>query len=29
VAEWLEERLGVKVPELSPHYHPNQKDFFV
>jgi hypothetical protein len=29
VAEWLEERLGVKVPELSPHYHQNQKDFFV
>ena len=28
-AEWLEERLGVKVPELPPHYHPNQKDLFV
>lgn len=28
VAAWLEEHLGVKVPELPSNYHPEQKDLF-
>ncbi len=26
VASWLEEHLGVAVPELPSNYHPDQKD---
>jgi hypothetical protein len=28
VAEWLEENLGVRVPELPPNDNPKQKDLF-
>ncbi|MBW1953536.1 MAG: hypothetical protein JRI66_10705 [Deltaproteobacteria bacterium] len=28
VAEWLEENLGIEVPELPANYHPKQKTFF-
>jgi hypothetical protein len=28
VAAWLEEALGVTVPELPGNYNPNQKDLF-
>ena len=28
VAGWLEEHLGVQVPELPSNYHPGQKDLF-
>lgn len=28
VAEWLEEHLGIKVPELPGNYHPEQKELF-
>jgi hypothetical protein len=28
VAEWLEEHLGIEVPELSLNYNPKQKDLF-
>ncbi|MBM4286472.1 MAG: hypothetical protein FJ128_14690 [Deltaproteobacteria bacterium] len=28
VAEWLEKRLGVEVPEMSTNYHPDQADLF-
>ena len=28
VAAWLEEHLGVEVPELPANYHPEQKNLF-
>jgi len=28
VAAWLEEKLGVQVPELPQHDNPKQKDLF-
>jgi hypothetical protein len=28
VAEWLEEHLGIEVPELPSNYNPRQKDLF-
>jgi len=29
VAAWLEEKLGVQVPELPQGYHHNQRNLFV
>jgi len=28
VAEWLEEHLGVVIPELPHHYNPDQLNLF-